>query len=137
LIEAQEEGRTRIARELHDDINQRLALLAVALSRLQENRTDLSPDVLSRMHKLRQQTTQISDDVQALAHDLHSSQMEHLGAVAGLTSWCKEFSERTGMEIDFRSSEAPNFVPSEIGFVCFEFCKKRCIMLLAQWDETD
>jgi len=112
LIEAQEQERTRIGRELHDDITQRLALLAVELTQLEYDPSD----VQSRVGKLRKETTEISEDVQALSHELHSSKLEYLGAVAGIRSWCKEFAERQNMEIDFES-DVTTVPPFEIG-VC-------------------
>ena len=87
LIEAQEQERARIGRELHDDINQRLAMLALELERLQEDH----PEVRSRLQEIRQQASEISADVQALSHDLHSSKLEYLGVLGGIKSWCNEF----------------------------------------------
>jgi PAS domain S-box-containing protein len=118
LVEAQEQERARIARELHDDINQRLALLAIELRQAEQNHPDLPPDILNCMHGLQQQTRQISADVQALSHDLHSSQLEYLGAVAGMKSWCKEFAERQKMEIDCRH-DVRRLLPPEIGLCLF------------------
>ena len=96
LIESQEQERARIGRELHDDINQRLAMLGVELEQLQENPSE----VQSRVQELRKQTTELSNDVQAMSHDLHSSKLEYLGVVAGMKSWCKEFAERQRIELD-------------------------------------
>jgi PAS domain S-box-containing protein len=114
LVEAQEQERARIARELHDDINQRLALLAIDLGQLRDNPNE----VQTRLEELRQQTIEISRDVQTLSHDLHSSQLEYLGVVAGLKGWCKEFGERQGIEIickhDVRST-----LPPDIGLCLF------------------
>src|SRR5205814_2154407 len=67
LIEAQEQERTRIGRELHDDIGQRLALLAVELQQLRENSLIL-PDVRSRMGELQKQISEIAADIQSLSH---------------------------------------------------------------------
>lgn len=114
LIEAQEQERTRIGRELHDDITQRLALLAVELAQLQDNPSE----VQSRAEKLRKETSEISDDVQALSHELHSSKLEYLGVVAGIRSWCKEFGERQKMKIEFTSDVAAA-LPFEIGVCLF------------------
>ena len=114
LIEAQEQERSRIGRELHDDVNQRLALLNVQLEQLQENPSD----VAIRAQELRKQVTDISNDVQALSHDLHSSQLEYLGFVAGMKSWCKEFGERQGMRIDCRL-DVQSTLPREIGLCLF------------------
>src|SRR6185436_9508017 len=101
LIESQEQERARIGRELHDDINQRLAMLALELGQLEENPSEIR----RRLHELRNRTTEISDDVQALSHELHASKLEYLGALGGIKSWCKEFGERHGIQIDFTSPE--------------------------------
>jgi PAS domain S-box-containing protein len=114
LIEAQEQERARIARELHDDINQRIALLAIELEQLHDNPFE----VRSRVQELRKRTTDISNNVQALSHDLHSSQLEYLGVVAGMKSWCKEFGERQGMQIDC-THDVRSTLPPEIGLCLF------------------
>jgi len=114
LMESQEQERARIGRELHDDINQRLAMLSVELEQLQENPSE----VQSRVQELRKQTTELSNDVQALSHDLHSAKLEYLGVVAGIKSWCKELGERQKMEIAFHS-DVPSLVPLEIGLPLF------------------
>jgi signal transduction histidine kinase len=111
LIEAQEQERHRIARELHDDINQRLAMLANELEQMQESPSE----VRSRLQELRKQATEISSDVQALSHELHSSKLQYLGVVAGIKSWCKEFGARQKIEIDCRT-DVSSVVPLEIGF---------------------
>jgi PAS domain S-box-containing protein len=110
LIQAQEQERARIGRELHDDINQRLAMLSLELEQLGENPSDLP----SRVQEVRNRINEISNDVQALSHDLHSSKMEYLGVVAGIKSWCKEFSQRRKMSIDFRS-DISSLIPAEVG----------------------
>ena len=110
LIEAQEQERARIGRELHDDINQRLAMLALELEQLQDDPSDLH----SRVKELHRAMAEISDDVQGLSHELHSSKLEYLGIVAGIRSWCKEFGERQKVDIQF-SSDVRNAMPQEIG----------------------
>jgi signal transduction histidine kinase len=112
LIQAQEQERARIGRELHDDINQRLAVLAIELEQLQDN-----PEVGSRLKELRKQTTEISTDVQALSHELHPSKLEYLGVVGGIKSWCREFSERQRMQVEFKN-DVVSVLPLDVG-VCF------------------
>ena len=80
LIEAQEQERTRIARELHDDINQRLALLAVELEQVRENPAESELRMLDLQGKIQE----IANDVQALSHEFHSAKLEYLGAVSGM-----------------------------------------------------
>ena len=114
LIQAQERERTRIGRELHDDINQRLAMLALELEQLRDDPSDASEPCAGTP----KQTVEISNDVQALSHELHSSKLEYLGVVAGMKSWCKEFAERQKMEIDF-STDVAHPLPLEIGLCLF------------------
>ncbi len=115
LVESLEQERARIGRELHDDINQRLALLAVELEQLRDNPSE----VRSRVQEVLKHTTEISDDVQALSHELDASKLEYLGALGGMRSWCKEFGERQGIQVDFKSLEARASVPREIGLCLF------------------
>ena len=115
LIESQEQERARIGRELHDDINQRLALLAVELERLQDDPSELRTHV----QELRKQLIEISNDVQGLSHELHSSKLEYLGALRAMKGWCREFGERQGIQIEFKSFEANISLPREIGLCLF------------------
>jgi len=115
LIQSQEQERARIGRELHDDINQRLAMLALELEQLQ----DRPSEVAIRAQELRNQTIEISNDVQALSHELHASKLEYLGAIKGMKSWCREFGERRGIQIEFKSSEVESPVAPEIGLCLF------------------
>ncbi len=108
LIEVQERERTRIARELHDDIGQRLALVVNELERLQGGFPDLPVEARSRVAELSRQTSQISNDVQSLSHELHSAKLEYLGIVAAMRGFCKDFSEQQKVEIDFKSDNLPN-----------------------------
>jgi len=114
LIESQEHERARIGRELHDDINQRLAMLAVDLEQLRDNPSQ----VQSRVQELLKQTADLSDGVQALSHELHSSKLEYLGLVGGMKSWCTDFGQRQRMEIDFKH-EVSSAVPHEVGLCLF------------------
>jgi PAS domain S-box-containing protein len=121
LIRAQEQERARIGRELHDDINQRLAMLSVELEQLQDNPSEW-PD---RVQEFRNRMGEISNDVQALSHDLHSSKLEYLGVVAGIRSWCREFSQRYKMEIDFKS-DISSPLPAEVGLSLLRVVQEAC-----------
>ena len=117
LIEAQEQERTRIARELHDDIAQRLALLAIELERLQQSPPNLS-EVRSRMGELGKRTSEIATDVQSMSHELHSSKLQLLGIVAAMRGFCREFGEQQRLEIDFQTQDLPSPLSADIS-LCF------------------
>ena len=117
MIEAQEQERTRIARELHDDIGQRLALLAISLAQLHQEPTNL-PRARSRTEDLRSQITDIASDVQGLSHRLHSSKLEYLGLATAMRGFCKEFGEQQEVDIDFETHDLPSALSPEIS-LCF------------------
>jgi PAS domain S-box-containing protein len=119
LLEAQEQERRRIARELHDDINQRLALLSVEIDRMKEVSPVTYGELRSRMDELGKRTSEISAVVQSLSHDLHSSKLEYLGLVSAMRGFCKEFGEKHKVKVDFDSEGMPATVPQEISICLF------------------
>jgi PAS domain S-box-containing protein len=114
LIEAQEKERARIARELHDDVGQRLAIASIELDQLRAKPSEID----ARGQELSKLIKEISIDIQALAHDLHPSRFEYLGAVAGMKGWCMEFAKRHGLALDFTADVHSALLP-EIGITLF------------------
>jgi PAS domain S-box-containing protein len=119
LIKAQEEERHRIARELHDDISQRLALLSVELQGLGDARTKSAAEFRDRTEQLLKRTAGISSDIHALSHRLHSSKLDYMGAVAAMRGFCGETAAQQGVEIDFGHSNVPSFLPRDISLCLF------------------
>ena len=117
LIEAQEQERRRIARELHDDIGQRLALLAIELARFQQTSSNPS-ELPGRIGKLQMLTSEIAGDIQFLSHELHSSRLQYLGLAAALRGFCLEFSEQQRVEIGFETRDLPTPLSPDIS-LCF------------------
>jgi PAS domain S-box-containing protein len=117
LIEAQEQERSRISGELHDDIGQRLALLAIELQQLHENALIL-PDVRSRIRELQKQTSEIAADIQSLSHELHSAKLQYLGIASAMRGFCKEFGEQQKVDVDFQTHDLPTPVSPDIS-LCF------------------
>ena len=102
LIKAQEEERSRIARELHDGLNQRLALLCVDLEQFSTNHKGI--DRKGELHLLATRLQEASSEVHALSHQLHPSKLDHLGLVPAVRSLCRELSERRTLRIEFHAS---------------------------------
>jgi PAS domain S-box-containing protein len=123
LIEAHEEERTWIGRELHDDINQRLALLAVELDRWSQPIPSI-PGLSEQIRHTQERIGQIAKDVQGLSHRLHSSKLEYLGLATAANSFCKELSEKTKVEIQFNHSEVPHTLSKEVSLCLFRILQE-------------
>ena len=119
LIEAHEEERTRLARELHDDIVQRLALLAVGLEGIKKNLPRAAIELRMQVEEAHDAAAELGIDVQTLSHRLHSSKLEILGLTKAATSFCKELSERQGLKIDFQAENVPQDLPRDVSLCLF------------------
>ena len=132
LIEAQEKERTRIARELHDDIGQRLALLTIELEQLRQNSPNLPAEVRDRFGELQKQAAEIASDVQSMSHQLHSSKLEYLGIATAMSAFCKEFSPAAECKVVF----AHDAIPSNGAIRNFTLPFPRLTGSLAQWGQV-
>jgi PAS domain S-box-containing protein len=119
LIDAQDQERTRIARELHDDFGQRLAMVTNELEQFQQVSIDLPSDVRSRIRELQQETAVIATGVQSLSHELHSSKLELLGIVAAVRGFCREFGKKQNAHIDFQVHNVPGNLSTDISHCLF------------------
>jgi signal transduction histidine kinase len=97
LIRAQEEERAIIARELHDDVTQRLAVLAIDAGRAEL--AAATGEQAEAMRSLREGLVRVSEDVHSLAYELHSSVLEELGLVEALRAACERLGRRSSVEI--------------------------------------
>lgn len=119
LIEAQEDERRWIARELHDDVNQRIGLLAVNLDRLEQELPASAADIKRELAEIGQQLGYLGADIQALSHRLYSSKLEYLGLAASAASFCREFAERQKVTVDFFSENVPKTLTQETSLSLF------------------
>jgi len=119
LIEAHEQERTRIARELHDDINQRIALLGVQLETAKQSLPASAIQSSNRITEALECVTSLGNDIQELSHRLHSSKLDFLGLETASAGLCRELSTRQKVEIDFHSENIPKNLPKEISFCLF------------------
>ncbi|MGC1423923.1 MAG: PAS domain-containing protein [Terracidiphilus sp.] len=119
LIKAQEQERTRIARELHDDISQRLALTVIELDGIKSDISNSNLSAFNRVAHLRNYTSEIAADLQALSHELHSVRLEHLGLAVTMRGFCQEFGEKHKMRIEFRCHDLPGHLPGDISLCLF------------------
>ena len=117
LTRAQEEERARIARDLHDDAGQRLALLSIDLEQLKQASADLKSSLTHQLESLVRAASEITSDIHNVSRRLHPSQVELLGLRAALTNFCRDFAARNEMEIEFQDSGTQQ-KPSQDAALC-------------------
>ena len=124
LVEAQERERKRIARELHDDINQRLSLTSIDLETLLQEHGRLSPEVRNVLMSVRERTMELASDIETLSHELHSSKLEYIGLVRAMEGFCREFGDKHAMNIDFRKEDLPISPSQDVSLCLFRILQE-------------
>jgi PAS domain S-box-containing protein len=122
LIEAQETERSRIARDLHDDICQRLALLSLEIAKA--NRIANETSEKQRLQEIRMRCQEIARDVQSLSHQLHSSKLDYLGVVAAIRGFCEEFCRQHEVMIEITDANVPHPLPKDIALCLFRVAQE-------------
>jgi PAS domain S-box-containing protein len=124
LATAQEEERRRISRELHDDLTQRLARLAMDLGGLAAERP-ASPAVLKKsLRGMQRRVVQAAEITRHIAHELHPSELDDLGLVAALRSYSEEFARHEGIEVGFASRNVPKELNREIASCLYKITQE-------------
>ena len=112
LMTAQDDERRRIARDLHDDLSQKLAYLAMDIGKLASKPT--SQEMLNSLRGLQRRAGDAADSVRHISHQLHPSILDDIGLEAALEQYCEEFEERSGIRTQFSSRHVPDSVPREV-----------------------
>ena len=123
LIEAQEKERSRIACELHDDFNQRLALLSIELEQLRKT-IPPAPDNCQLLERIRTQAQDLSSDIHRLSYQLHPAKLDHLGLAAAVRSLCEELSQSTNVKIEVQQNRFPPALPKDIALCVFRVAQE-------------
>ncbi len=137
LLTAQEEERRRLAREIHDDLTQRLAGLGSKTGfLLQEIAAGSSEEAAEVLNEVHQELVRLSGDVHALSRELHPSMLEHLGLEDALRWECESFSNRSGVATEFSSTNVPSDISKQLG-ICFYRIAQEALNNVARHAETD
>jgi PAS domain S-box-containing protein len=122
LINAQEQERIRLARELHDDFAQRVALVCIDI----ESLANVTNDSLSRkrLSDLKEEVERIGVDLHTLSHRLHSSRLEILGLAVSVKSFCEEYADRHRIRIDFSHKHLPTSIPPDTALALYRIVQE-------------
>ena len=124
LIHSQETERRRIARELHDDLNQSLALLSVDLDILGQKHLETDIRLKGRIQELSARVKELSSSVHSLSHQLHPSKLEQLGLVAAVRGLCKELTQSHGLSIAFAAHDMPDTLPDDTALCLYRVAQE-------------
>lgn len=114
LITAQEDERKRVARELHDDLSQRLALLSINMQLLSQDSAHEDKMANGLLDQMVKEVKHLSSDVHQLSYQLHPTMFDHFGLVAAAKSLCREMLHQPGMQIHFTHDEIPRNLDSNL-----------------------
>jgi PAS domain S-box-containing protein len=124
LLLGQETERKRIARELHDDISQRLAIVGLTLSEVERLSPEVSPALETRLRALRQHVNSIAHDIHRISHNLHPSTLVDLGLVSALRGLCREFSDQRRVAVQFSVDVASAQASQEVAITLYRITQE-------------
>jgi signal transduction histidine kinase len=124
LISNQEKELQGLARELHDDLTQQLAVIAIDAGNIIQQFRDLPPSVLSTLSNIKERLIKVSKDVHRMSRDLHPSILDDLGLLRAIKSECSNFSSRTGIAVMFTPNNIPDTVTNNIALPVYRIIQE-------------
>lgn len=124
LIRAREDECARIARELHDDLSQRMALFSVELEQLGLNPPDTHDKLRSNLKGVMNQIKETSREIHRMSYDLHPSKLVHLGLVTTVAGLCEELARRHGLKIEFTHENVPADLPQDVSLCLYRIVQE-------------
>lgn len=123
LILSQEDERSRIARELHDDIGQRLSLIASEIPLVKGRLVDGDRSQLTALDRLSGELDILASDVHGLSHRLHSAKLQHLGVAKALRDFCKQIAQ-SGLHVELKLDQKLEPVPRDIALCLYRIAQE-------------
>jgi PAS domain S-box-containing protein len=125
LMTAHEEERRRIARDLHDDVTQRLATIGIEMGLLKrDGSTRGAMDLATALDRLQEEIVVVSEDLRLLSHSLHPSVLEHADLGTTLETHCREFTKKHGIETSFAMREVPPGIPRDVAVTLYRIAQE-------------
>jgi signal transduction histidine kinase len=124
LMNAQEEERARVARELHDDLSQQIAALSIGMSNLKRQLPQQQVDARGQSERLQQKLVQVAESIRRISHELHPAALQHSGLAAALRAYCAEFALLTGVQVSPRIDGLFDSVPSSAALCVYRITQE-------------
>ncbi len=119
LLHAQEEERRRLSHELHDELNQKLALLELSLEGIEKGSQPVPAETREKLKSIHDGVSELSEDLRRIAYQLHPSILDDLGLVPAMESYCREFTEREDIEAHFTHNNVPEKLPPPVALALY------------------
>jgi two-component system sensor histidine kinase UhpB len=119
LIDAQEAERRRISRQLHDDLNQKIATLSMSISQLKRKLPMPEPTLVVELDQLRENAAGLTNEVRTLSHQLHPAVLEHLGLVSALESYLTNFEAEEQIDVKFTAEIGSERIPFQVSICLY------------------
>ncbi len=137
LIHAQEEERGRIARELHDDISQRMAFLQIGLEQLKRSVPTLTSTDRKQLRNLTDVASEMSTILHSMSHQLHPARLDLQGLVPAMASFCREFSNQQRLQVMFLHHDVPEQIPKEVALCLFRIVQEALRNIVKHTNSSD
>jgi PAS domain S-box-containing protein len=124
LLNAQEEERRRIARELHDDISQQIAALSIGMSNLRKQIPAEHAEAREQSQRIQQNMVHVSESIRRLSHELHPAVLEYSGLGAALRDCCSEFGRLTRIQISYKTQGSFGNVPPDVALCVYRVAQE-------------
>ena len=124
LLSSQEDERRRLARELHDDLTQQLASLALEAGRVARQLAPVSGPALEALHLMRDRLSKLSTDVHDISRQLHPAILDDLGLATAIESECASWQRRTGLTVHFAERNVPPDLPGRVGLCIYRIAQE-------------
>lgn len=130
LIHAQDDERARIARELHDDFGQRLAVQCIELTQLGKNLPESEVEERARVSQLLKETKGMSADLRSLSHELHCSRLDLIGLVPTLSGLCEEITQKYKSDVRFTEDEFAVNLTKDVELCLFRVAQEALVNVI-------
>ena len=124
LFSAEEDGRRRLARELHDSFNQQMAAISIQIGAIRQRTGAVPQHIRQELARVQDQVVELSNDLRRVSHELHPAALEQLGLVTALKAYCKRVSQAEAVEVRFRSTGVPPGAPRDVGLCVFRLVQE-------------
>jgi PAS domain S-box-containing protein len=124
MLSVQESERRLLAREMHDDLTQRLAVLAIDIGKIEQHYQDIEDPFLETLRSVRESLVNISGDIHAISRQLHPSIIEDLGLVDAIRSECNNFTRREGIAVNYYTESVPSGIPADVAICIYRIVQE-------------